>query len=110
MLERRSKAQRVVDLLARRKGLWTVAVLRVGPVAHDTVVSYAAGLTGVRFASYLAGTSLGILSGAFLYPFLGHAALRPTSPEFLVGAGVLVVATVVSVVLGRRAMRDHDPR
>lgn len=105
VLERRPKAKRVVDLLARRRGVWTVAFLRVVPVAHYTVVSYAAGLTGVRFAAYLAGNSIGILPGAFLYPFLGHAALRPTSPEFLAGLGVLVVALVVSIVVARRAFR-----
>jgi uncharacterized membrane protein YdjX (TVP38/TMEM64 family) len=104
-LERRPRAKRVVDLLAKRRGMWTVAFLRVVPVAHYTVVSYAAGLAGVRFASYLAGNSIGILPGAFLYPFLGHAALRPTSPEFLVGVGVLVAALVVSVLVARRAVR-----
>jgi uncharacterized membrane protein YdjX (TVP38/TMEM64 family) len=108
LLERRPKAKRIVDLLAKRRGLWIVAFLRVVPVAHYTVVSYAAGLTGVPFATYLVGNSLGILPGAFLYPFLGHAALRPTSPEFLAGLGVLLAALVVSVLVARRAFRERD--
>jgi uncharacterized membrane protein YdjX (TVP38/TMEM64 family) len=107
-LERRPRAARIVSLLARRRGLWTVAVLRVVPVAHYTVVSYAAGITGVRFSSYVAGNALGIIPGAILYPFLGHAAMRPTSPGFLVGIGLLLVALVVSAVLARRVFRERD--
>lgn len=107
-LERRPKAKRIVDLLARRRGIWTVAFLRVVPVAHYTLVSYAAGLTGVRFAPYLAGNSLGILPGALLFPFLGHAALRPTSPEFLIGVGLLVATFVASAIVARRVFRERD--
>ena len=107
LLSRRPRAERVVKLLAERRGGFTVAALRVMPVAHYTAVSYAAGLGGVGFGAFLLGNSLGILPGAFLYPFIGNAALSPTSPAFLISAGVLAVAFVASFFLARWYLGKH---
>ena len=106
LLERRGRAAQVVALLARRRGVSTVAVLRVCPVAHYTLVSYAAGLTGVRPPAFLLGTGIGILPGAVVYPLAGSAALQPTSPLFLGSVGVMVVFLAVTVVAARRMLRQ----
>lgn len=104
-LERHERARRVVELLARRRGLGTVAVLRVCPAAHYTLVSYAAGLMGVRPLAFLVGTAVGILPGAVVYPVAGAAALKPTSPMFLGAVAVMVAFLVVTLVAARRVMR-----
>lgn len=106
VLQRHDRARRVVDLLARRRGLGTVAVLRVCPVAHYTLVSYAAGLTGVPPSAFLVGTGIGILPGAVVYPLAGSAALRPTSPLFIGSVAVMVVFLVVTVLAARRVLKD----
>jgi len=105
MLERHERTRRVVELFARRRGLGTVAVLRVCPVAHYTLVSYAAGLTGVRPLAFLVGTAIGILPGAAVYPVAGSAALQPTSPLFLGSVAVMVAFLVVTLVAARRVMK-----
>jgi uncharacterized membrane protein YdjX (TVP38/TMEM64 family) len=105
LLERAPRARRVVDLLAARRGLSTVAVLRVCPAAHYTLVSYSAGLTGVRPLPFLAGTAIGILPGAVVYPIAGNAALRPTSPMFLGSVAVMVVFLVVTLIAARRVLK-----
>jgi uncharacterized membrane protein YdjX (TVP38/TMEM64 family) len=106
LLERRPRAARVIALLAERRGLWTVAVLRVCPVAHYTLVSYGAGLVGVRPAPYLLGTAVGLIPAAILYPFVGHAALEPRSPVFIASLLVLVVGIAAALVATRRLLRD----
>jgi len=80
-------------------------VLRVCPVAHYTVVSYAAGLVGVSPSSFLLGTGLGIIPGAVIYPIAGDAALRPGSPAFLLSLGVVLIALILSLIAARRVLR-----
>jgi uncharacterized membrane protein YdjX (TVP38/TMEM64 family) len=82
----------------------TIALLRVCPIAHYTLVSYAAGLSGVSLRSFLIGSTVGILPGAILYPLVGDAALRPTSPVFVVSTAILVVFLIVTVIAGRKAL------
>jgi uncharacterized membrane protein YdjX (TVP38/TMEM64 family) len=110
VLSSRPRARRIVDLLARRRGGGTVVVLRVCPVAHFTLVSYAAGLTGVPPAGFFLGTAVGILPGAVLYPLVGDSLLEPTSPAFLVSMTIMVAFLVVTVIAGRRALREPGDR
>ena len=102
LLERNPRARRVVELFAARRGLGTVAVLRVCPVAHYTLVSYAAGLTGVRPIPFMVGTAVGILPGAVVYPIFGDAALTPGSPTFWIALGVMVLFLVLTLLAARR--------
>jgi len=105
ILERRPRARKIVELLANRRGAGTVAVLRVCPVAHYTLVSYAAGLAGVKPLRFMLGTAVGILPGAVLYPVVGDAALRPTGWVFVGSVLVLVVFLVLTLVAARRMVR-----
>ncbi len=101
LLETRPRAARVVALLAERRGGLTVAFLRVTPVAHYTVVSYAAGVAGVPVLAFVLGNAVGIIPGAILYPLIGSAALNPSSPTFIIGVSVLAVAFVASLLIAR---------
>jgi uncharacterized membrane protein YdjX (TVP38/TMEM64 family) len=107
LLGRRPKAERIVRLLAERKGAVTIAVLRVCPVGHFTLVSLAAGLAGVPLRAFYLGTVVGMLPGAVLYPLLGDSISRPTGPVFLVTAALLAAALVVTLRLGKRLLREE---
>lgn len=106
MLARHPKTDQVVRLLAERRGLSTVAVMRICPVFHYTLASYASGLTGVEPRAFLLGTALGILPGAVIYPLAGDAALRPTSPVFIGSLGIIVVFVIFSVFAARRVFKS----
>ena len=106
VLARHPRASRVTQLLAHRRGASTMAFLRVCPVAHYTLVSYAAGVTGVRPAPYVLGTAVGILPASILYPMLGHAAMRPGSPLFFAIIGIIILFLVVTIVAARRALKE----
>lgn len=108
LLERRPKIHRAVTLLAERRGVVAVAILRVVPVAHYTAISYASGVAGVPVAAFLLGNFLGILPYGLLIPFVGHAALDPTSPEFLIGLVVVALCVLLSAIAARRLFRDDD--
>lgn len=84
-----------------RSGLLAVTSLRLIPAVPFSVMNYAAGLSGVRFAPYLLGTALGIVPGTVALVVLGDAVTGDPPPALLavsvvcglVGlAGVLVAA------------------
>jgi len=109
LVARRRRADQIVQLLARRRGLSTVAMMRICPVFHYTLASYAAGLAGVRPAAFMGGTALGILPGAVLYPLAGDAALRPTSPIFIGSLVVIGVFLVLTVLAARKIFKETPP-
>jgi uncharacterized membrane protein YdjX (TVP38/TMEM64 family) len=93
-----------------RWGMYAVFVGRLVPGVAFDVVSYAAGLTRMRFRNFIIATTLGIFPQTFLYSYLGRQA-----PEYvalflvtsaLVVAGVVVVAVIRYRREGRKPKRD----
>src|ERR687894_1983656 len=91
-----------------RWGMYAVFVGRLVPGVAFDVISYAAGLTRMRFRNFLIATALGIFPQTFLYSYLGRQA-----PEyvglFLVTSG-LVVAAVVAVAVVRYRRERRRPK
>lgn len=109
----RSLGRRPVEVLVGKAGLesadrwflrwgaYAVLVARLVPVISFDVVSYAAGLTRVRFGAFIAATVVGAAPAAFIYAFLGERA--PRYVWFLMVAfGVVVAGAVVAAVVRRR--------
>ena len=93
-------------------GVYAVFAGRLLPGVAFDAISYAAGLTNMRFRNFLAATTLGIVPQTFLYSYLGRQA-----PEyvglFLVTTGIFLLAViVVAAVRYRRERRrqERDPR
>lgn len=91
-----------------RWGVYAVFVGRLIPGVAFDVISYAAGLTRMRFRSFILATTLGIFPQTFLYSYLGQRA-----PEyvglFLLTSG-LVVAGVVAVAVVRYRRERRRPK
>jgi len=90
-----------------RWGLYAVFAARLVPGIAFDVVSFAAGLTRMRFRSFILATALGVLPQTFLYSYLGRQAPQYVG-LFLVTSGI-VVATVVLVAVLRRRRRRRKP-
>ena len=108
-LSRRPRAEQLTRLLAERRGLGTMALVRVCPLFHYTLGSYCGGLAGVRTVPYLVGTLLGVLPGAVLYPLAGDAMLAPTSPLFLGSIAAIVMFLVLTLWAARGLGSGADP-
>jgi phospholipase D1/2 len=67
---------RTVRRAVARRGLVTVAVVRMVPVAPYTIVNMALGAIGVGFWHYLWGTLLGLLPGILALTLLGDRLLQ----------------------------------
>lgn len=94
-----------------RSGLLAVASLRLIPALPFSVVNYAAGLSGVRFAPYLFGTLLGILPGTVAVVVLGDAVTGGSPHPALVAVSVVggVVGVVGALVAARRPEIEAEP-
>jgi uncharacterized membrane protein YdjX (TVP38/TMEM64 family) len=92
-----------------RWGVYAVFVGRLIPGVAFDVISYAAGLTRMRFRNFIFATTLGIFPQTFLYSYLGQRA-----PEyvglFLVTSGLVVAGVVAFAVVRYRRERRRPKR
>jgi uncharacterized membrane protein YdjX (TVP38/TMEM64 family) len=90
-----------------RWGVYAVFAGRLLPGVAFDAISYAAGLTNIRFRNFIAATALGIFPQTFLYSYLGRQA-----PEyvglFLVTTGIFLVA-VIGLAIVRYSRRRRRP-
>ena len=91
-----------------RWGLYAVFVGRLIPGVAFDVISYAAGLTRMRFRSFLIATALGIFPQTFLYSYLGRQA--PEYVGLFLVTSALVVAVVVAVAVVRYRRERRRPK
>ena len=90
---RRLTSQRAldkIDELGERLGIRLLVVLRLFPIAGVDYVSYAAGLTQMRFASYIVISVLASSPILILAAVLGDAVLE-RNREILIGALIAIV-------------------
>lgn len=72
-------------------GFRNILITRLVPVFHWDIVSYAAGLSRVRFRDFVAATAVGAIPGSVAYNFLGYSLNQLFSPLFYVSAGIVMV-------------------
>lgn len=97
------------DRWFERWGAYAILVARLVPVLSFDIISFAAGLTRVRFGEFLAATAVGAAPATFVYSYLGERA-----PQYvwvlLVAFGIVVAGGVVAAVVRRRRRgREIDP-
>ncbi|NKZ05259.1 TVP38/TMEM64 family protein [Actinomadura latina] len=90
-----------LDAFLSRRAFESVLVLRMASVFPFGAVNYGAGVAGVRFAPYIAGTALGIVPGTLVYTGLGDALREPGSPLVWIAPAGLVVLSAFSWWLAR---------
>ena len=96
------------DLWFDRWGMYAVFAARLVPGVAFDVISYAAGLTRMRFRNFMIATALGIFPQTFLYSYLGRQAPEYVGLFFVTSA--LVVAGVVTVAVLRRRRERRRPK
>ncbi len=94
-----------LDAVDRRFTAWGapgIFLLRLVPGISFDVVSYAAGLTGVGFAPFVAATALGVTPQAFLYAWLIREAPQSAWALYAVSWVVIGVVLTGAVLRARR--------
>lgn len=91
-----------------KNGFFYVLFFRFVPLFNFDLISYSAGLSKVKFSSFLFGTLIGIIPGTFAYNFLGSSLV---SGDPLVIASAVIVFLILSVIpiLIRNKYAKKDP-
>ncbi len=91
-----------------RWGAYAVLVARLVPIISFDVISFAAGLTRMRFWWFVTATAVGMAPATFVYSYLGGRA-----PQYvrvlLVTFGIVVAGAVVAAVVRRRKQSKPVP-
>ena len=94
------RLNRVRQRVAKR-GVITIAAVRLVPVAPFTVVNLVAGASGIPVFEYIVGTLLGMLPGLIMISAVGHQIARimtaPTPTDFALLAAVVTCWIAVSI-------------
>jgi uncharacterized membrane protein YdjX (TVP38/TMEM64 family) len=99
------------DALLTRRGAVAVMTGRLIPIAPFTLVSYAAGLSGIRPRDYLVGSSLGLVPGTILHVAVGSSVgAAGDGPGLLLSLVPLAAAALAVLVVHRwRSRRQRPP-
>ena len=89
-----------------RWGVYAVFAGRLVPGVAFDAISYAAGLTRMRFRNFMAATALGIFPQTFLYSYLGRQAPQYVGLFLLTSGLVILGVAVVAIVRYRRERRE----
>jgi len=95
------RLNRLSERMARR-GVLSVAMLRVVPVAPFTVVNLAAGASHIRFGDFLLGTALGMAPGTVALCLLADRAVAAVVAPGV--ASAIALGLVVAAVFGGGAL------
>ena len=87
-----------------------VLLLSLLPIMPVTVINYGAGLSTMKFKSYIVAHILGITPRAFAYGFFGSTLLEIGSARFRVALLVLVILGIVTAYVRLRSkQRKQNP-
>jgi phospholipase D1/2 len=104
---------RRLSRLLRRRGLISMAAVRLVPIAPFTVVNVAAGAFNVRFLDFALGTLIGMAPGIFAIAVFGerleHAIRSPGVGNFAVLALLVALVVLASGWIRRRLGREEQP-
>jgi uncharacterized membrane protein YdjX (TVP38/TMEM64 family) len=84
-----------LDRFMDEHGAILVFVLRLIPLVSFDAISYAAGLSSIRFRAFLLATALGMMPGTFAFVYLGGSESGPRTWAVLVGLAALAAGAYV---------------
>lgn len=94
--------------LDEKKSFGIIFILRLIPAMPYNLINYGAGLTSIKFSSYMLATILGILPGTLVFLNIGNQALNIHNPAFMVSIILLILLTIFSLILGKRIGKTNS--
>ncbi len=69
---RNKKTAEFIRRAGKKKGFYVILLSRLLPFISFDIVSYLAGLSGIRPRAFILGTAIGMLPATIIYTFIGH--------------------------------------
>ena len=102
---RNQKTVEFIRHAGEKKGFYVILLSRLVPFISFDLISYMAGLSGIRPWAFIVATALGMLPATIIYTFIGHEipVLEEDSPLVLTATVVFIFILIVfSLVQGIR--------
>ena len=106
---RNQKAVEFIRHAGEKRGFYVILLSRLLPFISFDIISYMAGLSGIRLRAFILGTALGMLPATFIYTYIGHEipVMEKDFPILLTYTTVFIFILVVfSLVQGVRKKPD----
>ncbi|WP_290752278.1 TVP38/TMEM64 family protein [Exiguobacterium sp. UBA3968] len=88
----------VLDERITTNGFLVVLIVRLIPLFPFDAISYASGLSKIRFKQFAIANYIGIIPGAFVYNNIGSSLRDPFSWQFFLAIGLYVLFFAVGLV------------
>jgi uncharacterized membrane protein YdjX (TVP38/TMEM64 family) len=69
---RNEKTAEFIRRAGKKNGFYVILISRLLPFISFDIVSYMAGLSGIRPGAFILGTAIGMLPATIIYTFIGH--------------------------------------
>ncbi|MGP1907167.1 TVP38/TMEM64 family protein [Metabacillus sp. JX24] len=104
---RKSENQRMKTLKKQleQNGFFYVLILRLIPIVHFDVISYAAGISKVRLLPFAAATFIGVIPGTIAFTFLGSS-FAEGNVLLLAAAGAVFLLLMLLPLLFREKVKQ----
>lgn len=96
--ERYPKAAALHELRSGSDFFFVLIMRLLGILPADILSAYM-GAVGIQYRDYLPACLLGFLAACILFPIMGMNISNPSSPQFLIAAGIDLAAMVTSCVV-----------
>jgi uncharacterized membrane protein YdjX (TVP38/TMEM64 family) len=102
---RNQKTVEFIRHAGEKRGFYVILISRLLPFISFDIISYMAGLSGIRLWAFISGSALGMLPATLVYTYIGHEfpAMEKNFPILLTYTTVFIFILVVfSLVQGSR--------
>lgn len=93
-----------------KNGFFYVLAVRLIPLFNFDLISYSAGVSNIRFASFLMGTIIGILPGTLAYNFLGNGIGSGSMRVLIVSVFIFAALSVIPMLIRRKINVKHHQK
>ncbi len=93
------KELKSMDSKVEKYGFRIIFFMRVSMLFHFDLLSFASGVTKMKYRDFALGTMLGIIPETFLFTYLGGNLNYPLSPKFKVSMIIVFIVVAIPFVL-----------
>lgn len=90
-----------INLKIGKNGFKIIFIMRISGVFPLDIVSYAAGLTKVRYRDFMLATMLGSMPETFSVAYMGHHISDPLSPGFILSVALVIVTIGIPLIYNK---------
>ena len=85
-----------------KSGIKILFFIRFTPVIPFDAISYACGLSKMKYKDFIIGSMLGVFFETLCYAFIGESIFTPFSYKFLIPAGLVISAIGITTYIYKR--------